>query len=190
MTRLAIMALSAVLVPSLAVANPVKSIYSTIELKACRLIKKHPDGGAWLCKGAEGIPVYVAEGDLRTFVSAGVGAQTQPAATQTLKAFNSIFRGKSGRATLEWRVDRKGGRAVPYATILRHFTSGGDDKMKGQVLVVSRINGGQSCHVAYVDALANPNAIALARSAADELARKFDCKTQPTIIGAQGRSPM
>ena len=61
-----------------AAANPVKSLYTTVELKACKQVKRHRDGGAWLCEGLAGLPVYVAEGDLRQFLSVGADAPEAP----------------------------------------------------------------------------------------------------------------
>ena len=54
-----------------------------------------------------------------------------------------------------------------------------------QVLVVTRLGEtGTVCHVAYVDALLNPNANALAREAADTIARIFTCShDEPGWIG-------
>ena len=51
------------------------------------------------------------------------------------------------------------------------------------MLVVTRLN--PACHVAYVDVSANAgaNANELARNAADEHARDFDCNNQPIVIG-------
>lgn len=170
-------------------ANPLKSLYTTIEVKDCRKISSHVDGQAWLCRGLDGYPVYFAEGDLRTFVSIGPKAEATRAAEQTLGPFNSLFPDKKAkRSTLEWRFVRRDGRVVPYATILRYFTS--NDKGKGQVLVVSKVAGGEVCHVAHIDALANPDAIALARKVADETARGFNCKSEPMTVGKTGRSPM
>ena len=77
---------------------------------------------------------------------------------------------------------------MPYATIVRYFTK--NDQRRGEVLVVTRVTETEACHVAYVDAVANPNAIIIARRVADERARKFDCKTDPARIGATGKSPM
>ena len=171
-----------------AVANPVKSLYTTIDLKACKRISQHRDGGAWRCDGLPGYPVYVAEGDLRHFVSAGPDAEKRRAATQTLGPFNSIFERGSNRATIEWRFDRRGERQIPYAIIVRFHTS--SDGRRGDVLVVSKVSASETCHVAYVDALANEDAIALARRVADERARTFDCTREPSPEGATGRSPM
>ena len=56
-------------------------------------------------------------------------------------------------------------------------------KTEGQVLVVTKIAPGATCHVAYVDALANPDANELARKAADEKAVDFDCENEPEIVG-------
>jgi len=171
-----------------AVANPVRSLYTTIELKACKQVRRHRDGGAWLCEGLAGLPVYIAEGDLRHFVSVGADAQKRRAATQTLGAFNTIFEKGSGRATVEWRFNRRGERQIPYAIIVRFHTSGGG--RAGDVLVVSKVSATETCHVAYIDALANQDAITLARFVADNQAKSFDCRNQPRPEGATGKSPM
>jgi hypothetical protein len=171
-----------------AAANPVKSLYTTVDLRMCKQVKRDRDGGSWRCDGLPGYPVYVAEGDLRHFVSAGADAEKRRAATQTLAPFNSIFERGSERATIEWRFDRRGDRQIPYAIIVRFHTS--SDNRRGDVLVVSKVGASESCHVAYIDALANEDAIALARRIADERARTFDCRQEPRAEGATGRSPM
>ncbi len=177
----------------------IKSRFTTIELKTCEVIKIDRQGGAWICKGLSGYPVYVATGDLRQFISFGPLGQTRRAATQTLKAFSSIFAPKRDRATIEWRFRRADGRDVPYATIVRFYTASGaakgnadaSDGTKGEVLIVTKVTPTEACQLALIDARANPDAIILARSAADELSAAFDCKTDPPrVVGATGRSPM
>jgi hypothetical protein len=55
--------------------------------------------------------------------------------------------------------------------------------------VVTRLPPGKVCHVAYVDAAANPDANEIARKAADEVARDFRCgKDDVKVIGANGRA--
>jgi hypothetical protein len=169
-------------------ANPVKSLYTTVELKTCTPIMRHPKGGAWLCQGLPGLPVYVAEGNLHQFLSVGTNAEKRRAATQTLGAFNTVFDRGSDRATMEWRFDRRGEKQIPYATIVRFHTS--RDGRKGDVLVVSKVGRADTCHVAYIDALANSDAIALARHVADTQAKAFDCREEPRTEGARGKSPM
>ena len=168
--------------PGTSSANPLKSIYTTLELKSCKPTQRRADGRTWLCPGLDGYPVRVADGDQHSFVSIGRNAERHRAATQTVKPLNTIFNGKSGRATIEWRFVRKSGKPVPFATILRYFTTGPLEK--GQTLVVTRIAPAESCHVAYVDAIANPGAIAIARRVADDTARSFDCRREPTIEGS------
>ncbi len=182
------MALAFLLAPHPATANRVKSLYTTVDLKACKRITRHRDGAAWLCSGLDGLPVYVAEGDLRQFVSVGANAEKRRAARQTLGPFNSIFETGSGRATIEWRFDRRGDRQIPYAIIVRFHTSLAG--RKGDVLVVSKVSPEETCHVAYIDALANHDAIALAREVADRQAKTFDCRSEPRTEGATGKSPM
>jgi len=160
-------------------ANPLKSQYTTIDLKKdCRVTKKHQDGNTWSCKGLEGYPLYVAEGDVRFFVSAGRSPEKRRAATQTLAGFNTIFKDdKSDRATLEWRVAMKGRKAVPYATILRYYLS--VDGKRWQTLVVMKVDDKETCHVAHIDA-SMPDALVVARQVADGEARTFDCSKEPT----------
>ena len=57
------------------------------------------------------------------------------------------------------------------------------------MLVVTRLPPGPVCHVAYIDAKANPDANKLARKAADDFARDFKCDTDEVkVIGASGRA--
>jgi hypothetical protein len=76
------------------------------------------------------------------------------------------------------------GRWMPIATIVRYHTADpetGEDK--GQVLVVTQLVEGNSCHIAYIDALANADANVLAREAADR-SGDFDCASDEVeVIG-------
>ncbi len=166
----------------------VKSLYTAIDLKACKTVAVHDHGAAWLCDGLEGYPVYIAEGDLRIYLSVGPRAGETRAAKQTLSSFNTLFEDNSSRTTVEWRFIIRDGRTVPYATIVRYFTDTGSER--GEVLVVMRVTETEACHVAYIDALANADAIVLARQVADRKARAFRCDSDPTVEGRTSKSPM
>jgi hypothetical protein len=90
--------------------------------------------------------------------------------------------------TLEWRTTK----GAPFATIQRWFLSDAANLDKdgkpaqAAMLIVTRLN--PACHVAYVDVHANAIANALARKAADEHARDFDCSKPPIVIGKPGRA--
>ena len=158
-----------------------KSVYSKIDIDKCSVFRKDAESGStsWFCPAIANQAVWVAEDDLRFFVSFGRAAEVQVAASQTLPPFNRI------NDTLEWRLGPDG---EAYATILRWFTEF-DDGRTGQVLVVTKVSDDGTCHVAYVDALANENANELARQAADTMTPGFDCRTQsPAIIGKPGKS--
>jgi hypothetical protein len=159
--------------PAFADANG--SVYTSLDLAECRQEAPDPEdpvsGGVWWCEGYQGMPVRVAEGDLRFLVSYGADAAAEIAAGETLSPFNRVG------ATLEWRLasDGASGDRRPIATILRYFTESGDGS-EGQVLVVTKLGGaGQVCHIGYVDALANPDANDIARQIADSLAPNFGC---------------
>lgn len=173
------------------------SRFTTLELERCRRVSSDPQGGRWTCPGLPGFDIAFGEGDLRQFIGYGKNAKSQRATTQTLGPFNSIFKGSADRTTIEWRGQMKAGRFEPFATIIRYHTDTGDDgngqRQRGQVLVVSRLgpsNGNDACHVAYIDALANKDANAVAETSADDSARSFDCKHSPARIGEKGKSPM
>lgn len=174
-------AIGAMSLQAAAAAEPT-STYTKIDLNAC-VQTGSPDqeegtfGGSWQCPGYQGMPVYVAEGDLRMFVSFGPAAADEPAAGQTLPNFNTI------NDTLEWRL-RDG---VPFATILRWFPSLEDPAKTGSVLIVTQLRpGGGTCQIARIDAQANGNANVMARQAADTMAGSYDCGLQPAILGAPG----
>ena len=73
-----------------------------------------------------------------------------------------------------------------FYVILRNS---GDGK-KGEILVVTKVNDKEGCHVAYIDALANKNANVIARNASDNIAPLFRCgHQQPIRLGRVGISP-
>ncbi|MEY9186062.1 hypothetical protein ABIG06_007616 [Bradyrhizobium sp. USDA 326] len=172
-------------------AQSVSSTYTSTAPKDCRQIGKPSalDGSTTrLCPGKDGLVVLIAEDDLREIVSVGRNrkqAAEEPAANVWFAPFNS------SESIIEWRA----AGAKPFAIIQRwHIADNTDPDMQGRpntkaVLVVTRLPPGPACHVAYVDAIANPNANELARKAADDFARGFTCgKDKVKIIGAPGRA--
>ncbi len=165
----------------------VKSLYTAIDLSACRSATGDPHG-ARICEGLPGYPVYVAVSDIGTYLSVGPDAEKRRAAQQTLRSFNTLFDKGTHRTTVEWRFVVREHQTVPYATIVRYFTQSATGN--GEVLVVTRVTDQEACHVAYIDALANVDAIVLARKLADTVARSKTCPQEPEVEGAAGRSPM
>lgn len=167
-----------------AAAGIYDSAYTKLDLDQCRQEAPDPEdplsGGVWWCAGYTGIPVRVAEGDLRFLVSFGANAAGEPAAGETLPQFNRIG------TTLEWRLETTptDGSWRPVATILRYFTQG-DFDAEGQVLVVTKLGPpGQICHIGYVDALLNPDANVIARQIAEMGSGSFVCgRDQPSYYG-------
>ena len=170
-------------------AQTFSSSYTSTAPKDCRMIGKPSefDGSTRrVCPGKAGLVVSISEDDLRETVSVGrnrAAAAKEPAAQVWFGPFNSTTN------TVEWRaVDGK-----PFAIIQRwHIADNADDDKNGRpiakpMLAVTRLPPGEVCHVAYVDAQANPNPNELARKAADELARNFKCgKDEVKVIGDVG----
>lgn len=190
-TAIGMLLAAAALAPGagLAADHPVRSLFTAVDLARCQGTAPAGDRGpSWRCKGLPGYPVHVAMAGQRTYLSAGAEPEKRRAARQTLTAINSAVDARSGHITIEWRVDQRGGKARPYAMIVRYATASGTSK--GEVLVVSRITESESCQVALIDALANADAMVLARAAADGEAKTFDCAAPPKVVGQTGRSPM
>lgn len=169
---------------ALAAQHPPSSLFTSIGLDTCKA-QASAEGRSWSCGAL--LPVFVAERDSHFFLAVGSNAHEHRAARQTLQAINTPVEHTSHRITVEWRVKSRGGVRTPYASIIRYFTQ--RSGKPGEVLVVTKITDGQSCHVAYVDALANAEAIVLAREAADEHVPAFDCAAgEPKWIGSVGKS--
>lgn len=102
---------------------------------------------------------------------------------QTIPPFNNLG------PKFEWRAPNRQG-AEPFATIVRYiYQKMAEDGSysDGQVLVVSRFRDGDSCHVAYVDALANGNANVMAREVADKYATGGECPDGAVpVLGSGG----
>jgi hypothetical protein len=177
--RLIPAALAIILATAPAAAQQIDSSYTDVDLDECTVVSSDDFGSTWACPGYKGIPVMIAEGDLRFFVSYGLRATEERAAEQTLPPFNHLGE------KIEWRLSNADGGWKPFATILRYFVQredGGEED--GQILVVTKVEPGATCHVAYIDALANQNANELAREAADDMASDFDCADEPEVVGA------
>ncbi|MEM8811092.1 MAG: hypothetical protein AAGF59_00640 [Pseudomonadota bacterium] len=161
-------------------AGSIDSAYTKIDLDRCAVIETHELGLTWRCPGFNEIPVFVAESDLRFYVSFGETGRNEIAFTATPSGFNTI------NETLEWRFRADQGRRIPFATILRYFVDRGDGSGTGQALVVTRLGVGTTCHIGYVDARAVRDANVVARRIADEQAETFDCGSEPTVVGIAG----
>ncbi len=167
------------------------SSYTSTAPKDCRVSSAGngvDDSTIRVCPGKAGLVVLVSEDDLRETVSVGrnrAAAVNEPAAQAWFGPFNSTSK------TVEWRTIN--GR--PFAIIQRwHIADNADEDKDGRpiakpLLVVTRLPPGKVCHVAYIDAAANPDANEIARKAADEVARDFKCgKDEVKTIGAGGRA--
>ncbi|MFC5384430.1 hypothetical protein ACFPLB_00425 [Aquamicrobium segne] len=159
---------------SLANAQEWRSAYTDTDSSNCVMLATDPGYSSELaCPGYKGYPLLIADSDLRMFVSYGFDARDEMAASQTMPGFNTIGE------KLEWLIaDHPDLGEQPVASILRYHL----DRSEGfipdtQVLVVTRIEPGNTCHVAYIDALANRNANVLARQAAADLVPGWDCRT-------------
>lgn len=176
-------------------AEPAVSRFTSAKLDKCRKfdrvrIADTEYAAAWACKGLAGHVVVVSEQDLRTTVSVGnsvKAAAREPAASQSFAPFNFTYE------TIEWRA--LAGNARPFAMIQRWNISDNDNPGKDNrpgrtaLLVVTRLPPGPVCHSAYVDVKANREPNILARQAADEIARSFDCaKDKVRVVGERGRA--
>lgn len=170
-------ALTLVAIPALHAAD---SVYTSIAEKDCRRLRVlRIEGSEYavsrVCAGRGGYKVFIDEEDLRETLTVGRTmrqAAKEPAAADHFGAFNSY------EDKVEWRSGPDG---KPYALIVGWSFASSDnlDPMgrpkSVRMLVVIRLPPGPVCKIAYVDRAANSDANALARKAADEIARNFKC---------------
>jgi hypothetical protein len=173
----AMLTLTVLVSPALAQSG-FTSAYTDINLDDCMVLEADDFGASWSCPGYKGFPLMVQEGDLRFSLQYGFNVDQNDAGNQTLPPFNNIG------PKLEWRLSNASGRWLPVATIVRYHTADpvtGVDS--GEVLAVTQLKQGDTCHIAYVDAKANPDANVLARQAADKVG-DFSCMSDEVeIIG-------
>jgi hypothetical protein len=172
-------------------AQTIGSFYTSTAPRDCHVSSagNGVDGSTTrVCPGKAGLKILVSEDDLRETVSVGrnrTAAAGEPAARAGFGPFNSTT------PTVEWRaLDGK-----PFAIIQRwNIADNSEEDKDGRpiakpLLIVTRLPPGRVCHVAYIDVSANPDANALARKAADEVARGFKCdKDEVKVIGKTGRA--
>ena len=164
-----------------ALAQQAASRHTSTKAQQCRAVKMpEPDSAASVCRGLAGLVVVIAEEDVRQSVSVGrtrAAAEKEPAAT--------TFFGPPSFAheAIEWRLDAKTRRP---AAIIQRWTLIPSEEPRRDILVVTRLPPGPVCHVAYIDVAKNPDADALARKAADEEARTFDCSKDARVVGERG----
>ena len=185
---------TAIVVLSFAATNAIAadSSYSSIADNACHRLRvvKIDDtvyATSRVCRGVAGFKIYIDEEDLRETLTVGKTprqAAREPAATARFSAFNGY------EEKIEWRLGRS---REPYALIAGWYFSDNENldatgrPKDERFLVVMRLPPGPVCKVAYVDRDANDDATALARKAADQGARKFNCGSDtPVMIGKTG----
>jgi hypothetical protein len=160
------------------------SAYSDFDLKRCKEVEPAPKPGdgegsaVYECKGYKGQPVTFVEGDLRSFVAFGKDGRNHCAFRQTFSGFNSVGN------NVEWRL--KDG--APIATILRWSVSYDpeDSTKQKSWLVVTKLEGRNSCHMAYVEG-GFPKANDKARAIADTAAADYSCaKSTPEFFANPG----
>jgi hypothetical protein len=175
-------------------AEKFESQYTSVAVDSCRTVDEAKPGEGewhiWSCKGLAGFIVVRAEADLREIVSVGrtiEAARDEPAAKTWFGPFNVAG------DTIEWRSVT--GTKVPFAIIQRWTVSDSENldadgaPKPFELMIVTRLPPGPVCHVALIDVRENAHHNALARHAADEIARGFRCDTdQVKVIGKRGRA--
>lgn len=179
---------AAILAAATVPAQAAESVFTDIDLKGCIVTDRAPPDGddegkpeayAWRCKGYGSWNVFIAEGDLRAAVAFGQGRRFD-GEYQFFPKFSVTG------PRVEWRGVKRGDRLVPQAAIVR-FRWEVDGK-KGSVLAVARLGRDETetCIFGYIDAVANPDANALAQQVADDRAASAACTGRPDWFGKVG----
>lgn len=152
-----------------------KTIYTDITAKKCKTTDSNEEE-QWivqLCDGVGGYKLEVTEADIRQTVN--VVAPNGKKSELNFQA-NVDFGFSALGEKAEWRVEKKDGKPVPYAMIVRLNANNADNPDKNtSYLVVSKIGPDKSCITDVVKPMAKQNEEA--RKLADA-APSRPCKTQ------------
>ncbi len=165
-----------------------ESVYTELDLDACKALEQDDQGGRWVCKGWGGYPVEFAEGDIRQSLFIGyLGPWATKNHWESLGPFNHIG------GTIEWITAGKIAKAAISRFIIENSnpeTGEPDKAFQGQVLVIFKVGQkgeGEACTVGYVDARANPLPNELARKVAAKDVAGFKCRVDtPQWHGLKG----
>lgn len=149
-----------------------KSIYTSLETKACKTIEQSDEGAGWYrgeCPGAGGYKLEVTEGDIRQSINVITPANKKFDLDFSMvsSAFSSVG------AKAEWRMKGK----VPVALIVRFNASNPENPDKNtSYLIVSKISKTESCITDVVKPSKTQNAQAqkLADAAATKPCKSFE----------------
>jgi len=171
-----------------------ESRYTSIAEQNCRKfdvtrIGDEEFAASRVCPGRGGHKVFISEYDLREALTVGKTirqAGNEPAARDHYRAFNHY------EVRIEWRSGKDG---RPYSLIVGWSYANNENlETKGRstserLLIVMRLPPGPVRKVAYIDRDANSNALELAQSTADTVARDFKCGIDKVqIVGKRGRA--
>jgi hypothetical protein len=152
--------------PEAAPVTGATSTYTPSFGETCTELFMHSEYGKWTCPGPNGHVVTLSD----TVMRFGVTFGDEHADPDFEPVYQPSEDGIGG--VIEWRMT---GDGEIFATIFRAFTvRNPEDLRPRQVLVVTKIDGPQTCRVAYVDAH-QADANVIARDHADRYARGFVC---------------
>lgn len=165
-----------------------ESVYTKIDIDACKVLEEEGDSIRSICAGRGGYPIEFAEGDLRQSVFFGhLGDWARKGHLESFGPFNHFG------GTVEWIVAGKVAKAAIIRFIIENpnpETGSPDKASQGQVLVIHKVGQkgeGEACTVGYVDARANPDPNTLARKVAANDVRDFACRfNEPQWYGVKG----
>ena len=175
---------AAMVAPSLpATAAGTMTVPTQLSLDDCTIVSTNDFETLRACSGYKGVPVMFRTERQQVAVSYGLTSTTEKAASELMPV--NFLPGSE----INWRISNRDGDWKAFAAILRFTADAAPNAANAatkpaQVLLVTRIAPGATCAIAYVDALANPDAMALAEAAADQHGFDFTCgKDQPERVG-------
>lgn len=161
-----------------AAAQANQSIYTNLDGRQCRTLESDTSGAGYYrgeCPGVARYKLQVEEGDIRQNITV-ITPRGQKHSLELWGVVGSSFSFVGKKA--EWRVQRRGGKIVPVALIVRYNLSNPEDSSKGtSYLTVSKITADKICVTHKISPSANANEEA--RRAADNAA------SQPCLESGQ-----
>lgn len=167
----------AILIPSYALSADFDSVFISYNQDNCISPATNNFDAEFYCIGQNNIPYYIATADAerQAFVSYGENSKNEQAASQSLPQVTSV------EPDVEWRITNETGDWQAFAAIQKWYTTNEWDT-PGETLVVTKVEKGSTCHIAYIDAVVTPRPHNRARKIADLCTHKFRCATDKPMV--------
>lgn len=160
-------------------ADEFDSVFISYDLNNCVSPASNNFEADFYCIGRNKVPRYISAADAKrqSFANKDDNSQLRQIEDEPQPDVTSIT------PDVEWRIsdDEGEGKWKAFASIQKFLTVN-EWGTKGETLVVTKVEKGSTCHIAYIDAVVTPHPYTRARKIADLCTPKFKCDDDNPLV--------